>query len=803
MKKFLLVLSLIFVSWTWAQIDFTVTPTSGCNPVDVQFQFDGDATGVATLYFDLGNGDELSGAISDNFSYTYNTSGSFTVMMFALDANDEVLGFNTHTVEVTGPFVSASLTTAGLGESINFSIEGTHTSVSWDFGDGATSTESSLTHSYAAAGTYDVTATVESTDCGTQTLTVSIEVLGFDFSFTPESGCTPQDVTFSFSGDTNNVAFYIWDFGDGENAFAGNSGDQMHTYTQSGSFEITLTLFDGFFQPTGSLTKSIMINGLGIDSDFEITNPGQQINFTALGVSSGSVNWDFGDGNTTTELNPSHSYASPGVYEVKMTSVSSLCGEQTATRTITIANMQVSATINGTCTLPASVNFSFTGDVTPAFLAWDFGDDSTAFGQDAMLTHDYLANGSYTVFVSLFDDFFNDLGTVQVDVHIGATVQASNMTPSVAENVLFEVNGEYNSVSWNFGDGNTSTDNVAEHAFASTGNYWVVATIETPDCGTIMDSVEVIVKDISYQITNNSVCLPAEVAFAYTGSDADAVLFYWNFGDGNDFFGSATTVTHTYTSPGTYTVDIEAYTSTLQELGARSYEVVINGGAGGFELQPMGSLIICEGDSLVINSPVTAGLTWSTGETSSSIVVKDAGQIWAVSSNQGCEAKSDTLNITTAGLPTVDAGTDVEVCAGSEVTLNGSGADSYVWDNGVQDGVAFTPSDTTVYTVTGTDANGCKNTDQVTVNVNACAGLDELGQEMMKLYPNPSQGIVHIESNLLHASWELSNLLGEKLLEGSGNAEVDLRQLPDGMYLIRLKDKNGYLRSAQRLILNR
>jgi hypothetical protein len=70
-------------------------------------------------------------------------------------------------------------------------------------------------------------------------------------------------------------------------------------------------------------------------------------------------------------------------------------------------------------------------------------------------------------------------------------------------------------------------------------------------------------------------------------------------------------------------------------------------------------------------------------------------------------------------LPTVNAGADQTVCQGSAVVLSGSGAVSYSWNNGVTDDVAFIASSTNTYTVTGTDANGCQNTDQVTVNVNA------------------------------------------------------------------------------------
>ena len=77
--------------------------------------------------------------------------------------------------------------------------------------------------------------------------------------------------------------------------------------------------------------------------------------------------------------------------------------------------------------------------------------------------------------------------------------------------------------------------------------------------------------------------------------------------------------------------------------------------------------------------------------------------------------------LTVNALPTVTAPADQSVCAGSSVTLSGSGATSYTWNNGISNGVAFTPSATTTYTVTGTDANGCTNTATTTVTVNPIA----------------------------------------------------------------------------------
>ncbi|TXI87308.1 MAG: hypothetical protein E6Q37_02335, partial [Crocinitomicaceae bacterium] len=79
----------------------------------------------------------------------------------------------------------------------------------------------------------------------------------------------------------------------------------------------------------------------------------------------------------------------------------------------------------------------------------------------------------------------------------------------------------------------------------------------------------------------------------------------------------------------------------------------------------------------------------------------------------GCVSLIDSIFVTVQALPTVQAGADLSVCAGQSVTLNGSGASTYAWDLGVLNGVSFVPTATATYTVTGTDANGCTNTDQV------------------------------------------------------------------------------------------
>ena len=102
-----------------------------------------------------------------------------------------------------------------------------------------------------------------------------------------------------------------------------------------------------------------------------------------------------------------------------------------------------------------------------------------------------------------------------------------------------------------------------------------------------------------------------------------------------------------------------------------------------------------------------------------------------IAASGSCPQVVATEDITINALPTVDAGADQEVCDGDQVTLTATGADTYTWDNGASQGVAFTPSvGVTTFTVTGEiTATGCQNTDEVDVTVNenptVDAGVDQ------------------------------------------------------------------------------
>jgi hypothetical protein len=129
---------------------------------------------------------------------------------------------------------------------------------------------------------------------------------------------------------------------------------------------------------------------------------------------------------------------------------------------------------------------------------------------------------------------------------------------------------------------------------------------------------------------------------------------------------------------------------------------------------------VCSGTNVTLTGGGASNYTWNNGITNGVAFVANATTTYTVTGTDanGCVNTAQTT-VTVNALPTVSGGNNQTVCAGTAVTLNGSGATSYVWDNGVTNATPFTPVATQTYTVTGTDANGCVNTAQVTVSVNA------------------------------------------------------------------------------------
>lgn len=243
---------------------------------------------------------------------------------------------------------------------------------------------------------------------------------------------------------------------------------------------------------------------------------------------------------------------------------------------------------------------------------------------------------------------------------------------------------------------------------SSTTTYTVTGT-DASGCQNT-DNVTVTVNALPAIDAGNpqAVCAGGQVTLSGSGG----VSYTWNNGVTNGVaFTPASTTTYTVTgtaASGCQNTDqVTVTVNTLPAIDAGNPQSVCAGG----QVTLNGS----GGVSYTWNNGVSNGVAFSPVTTATYTVTGTAAN--------GCQ-NTDQVTVTVNALPVIDAGNPQAVCAGSQVTLNGSGGVSYSWNNGVTNGVAFTPSTTTTYTVTGTNGNGCQNTDQVTVTVNALPVVD-------------------------------------------------------------------------------
>ncbi|MCO5259370.1 MAG: PKD domain-containing protein [Crocinitomicaceae bacterium] len=141
-------------------------------------------------------------------------------------------------------------------------------------------------------------------------------------------------------------------------------------------------------------------------------------------------------------------------------------------------------------------------------------------------------------------------------------------------------------------------------------------------------------------------------------------------------------------------------------------------------------------------------------------------------STLGCQqAVNEQTVVTIHALPIVDAGNDQTVCANTQVVLTGAGAQTYVWDNGVTNGVPFTANTTTTYTVIGTDNNGCQNNDYVKINVIPIPVVDFDGQDLYGCSPVTPILTNHSIGNLTDCKWYIGN---GQVLQGCSGASLTI-----------------------------
>jgi hypothetical protein len=128
----------------------------------------------------------------------------------------------------------------------------------------------------------------------------------------------------------------------------------------------------------------------------------------------------------------------------------------------------------------------------------------------------------------------------------------------------------------------------------------------------------------------------------------------------------------------------------------------------------------CSGLPVTLTATSNGFISWNNNVSNNVAFVPSTSATYTVTAvgANNC-SNSDQMVLTVLALPDVNAGADQTICSGTTATLNGTGANTYLWNNGVVNSVAFAPTSTQTYTVTGTALNGCQSSDQVLVTVNA------------------------------------------------------------------------------------
>lgn len=262
--------------------------------------------------------------------------------------------------------------------------------------------------------------------------------------------------------------------------------------------------------------------------------------------------------------------------------------------------------------------------------------------------------------------------------------------------------------------------------------------------------------------------------------------FQWNK-DGVPITG-ATNSTFSANQSGAYTVTVQiagcTYTSGVVNITVDN--VIVNAGSDFTKscvTNPTGSAV-----GEFNSSGFTYAWTPSAGLSSAAISNPVANPITTTTytltktnSTTGCSSTDQVLVTVDTTLPTVNAGLDQNVCTGDLVTLSGSGALTYTWNNGVSDGVSFTPIASNNYIVVGEAANGCQNSDTVAVSVAQPntyyldADGDGFGSLSLLSCINPGSGYVAINGDCDDSQANISPLQIESCntIDDNCNGVVD------------------------------
>ena len=465
---------------------------------------------------------------------------------------------------------------------------------SWNFNNGGgTVVVSNPSTTFTNPGTYSVSLTVTNPGTGggtnTKTITSYITVLAppaVSWTAADTTGCPPHAVSFTNGSSPASGLTYIWSFGDGSNS---TDTDPTHIYTTAGTYSVTLLATNS----NGCSRTVVRPGNVKVWSKPQVFFSASPTTLCATpatvaftsSLSGGqqpfTYSWSFGNGNTSTALNPTNTYNSVGPFDVKLivTDVRGCADTVLKAGYIAGTSTQANFTFPAVCA-GAPVSFTNTSSPTPTAAEWNFGSGAIPSTSTAINPTTTFANpGTYSVkLVTTGLGGCKDSVTKSVTISGGPAV-AFSATPTdpcgIPATVNF-TNGTSSGVSyeWHFGDGGSSTATNPGHTYNSYGFFTdtLIATNAAGCTTRLIKPDHIKVRDIISKLKPDVIegCAPLTVMFKHTLETTSPMpapsypfpisTYSWNFGVAGATSTAAQPM-YTFTTAGTYTVKVTSVTS--------------------------------------------------------------------------------------------------------------------------------------------------------------------------------------------------------------------------------------------------
>jgi gliding motility-associated-like protein len=560
--------------------DFTISKNPVCRDETFTLSaINSNASSIASYNWTVGG--TVLGSTARSVDHSIGAYGSYDVTLTTTDINGCTLTKTVaNYITVRGPVADFNTTTGGacVNKAVIFNDlstpAGTITQWSWNFGDGGQQsfTGGPFTHTYNQTGSYNVKLIVrDNANCYDSitrnnyvVITSPIAAFRADTIYCPQSPLQFSDTSIG-SGLS-----YNWDFGDGGTSTLQNP---THSYPPGdNSYTVKLRIID-LVGCEDSVTKNLYVDIRSPKPEFDMQDStGICIplvtTFTFRGTDYSSFYWDFGDGTTSTAMNPAHFYNAYGTYTPKLYLVGPGGCIDSSQGTVTIyntANEQINFNPGVACN-SALIDLSFT--TPPGFkFKFYFGDGTIDSSLNHSLTHFYSTPGVYTPYVQVTDRFGCEGYTIGAPITIwGAIPLFSKDKKEFCDNgEVFFVNytlsnDPVTSTVWDFGDGNTSNTFEPSHVYTGPGTYIVRLTVSTQNqcTSSFTDTIRVYSTPQLSLVARDTICVNSSERFTAQIALPDSTINWrWDLGNGNTSEVRDPVVV--YTTPGDYTARLIAY----------------------------------------------------------------------------------------------------------------------------------------------------------------------------------------------------------------------------------------------------